>query len=286
MKLVMTLLVRNEEDIICQNLDFHFAQGVDHIIVTNNLSDDGTRGLLESYEKSGRITLLDEYGDDYSQSVWVTKMARMACSEFGADWVINNDADEFWFSPDGRLLCDFFMAIGPDYNLVQADRHDMVCLKAPENALEPFYQSMIYRKRCSVNSNGVRLPPKVAHRSCQEIIVSQGNHDVSGLGCEKKMAPLNLEILHYPIRSRSQFLRKIRLGGAAYARNAYLPAAVGSTWRRMYDELVLTGRISHLESSLVSAPLLRDLLANGSVLPEERLASFMQRLYSEDCTRS
>ena len=29
MKLVMTLLVRDEEDIVADNLDFHLAQGVD-----------------------------------------------------------------------------------------------------------------------------------------------------------------------------------------------------------------------------------------------------------------
>ena len=29
MKLVMTLLLRDEEDIVADNLDFHLAQGVD-----------------------------------------------------------------------------------------------------------------------------------------------------------------------------------------------------------------------------------------------------------------
>ena len=49
--IVMTLLVRNEEDIIKNNIDYHLNQGIDHIIVTNNLSTDGTRDILESYMK-------------------------------------------------------------------------------------------------------------------------------------------------------------------------------------------------------------------------------------------
>jgi hypothetical protein len=36
MKLVMTLLVRDEEDIVADALDFHLAQGVDQVIVTDN----------------------------------------------------------------------------------------------------------------------------------------------------------------------------------------------------------------------------------------------------------
>ena len=42
MKLVMTLLVRDEQDIVRENLDFHLAQGVDQVIVTDNGSEDAT----------------------------------------------------------------------------------------------------------------------------------------------------------------------------------------------------------------------------------------------------
>ena len=39
MKLVMTLLVRNEVDVIRANLEYHLAQGVDFVIVTDHGSD-------------------------------------------------------------------------------------------------------------------------------------------------------------------------------------------------------------------------------------------------------
>jgi hypothetical protein len=35
MKVVMTLLVRDEEDILRENIDFHLKQGVDHFIISN-----------------------------------------------------------------------------------------------------------------------------------------------------------------------------------------------------------------------------------------------------------
>ena len=91
----MTLLVRDEEDILAANLDFHLSQGVDFFIITDNLSVDGTRGIIDSYVRRKLAVRLDEPTDDYSQARWVTRMARMAAVDYRADWVINNDADEF-----------------------------------------------------------------------------------------------------------------------------------------------------------------------------------------------
>jgi hypothetical protein len=42
MKLVLTLLVRDEEDVIATNIAYHLSRGVDHIIVSDNCSLDGT----------------------------------------------------------------------------------------------------------------------------------------------------------------------------------------------------------------------------------------------------
>jgi hypothetical protein len=91
MKLVMTLLVRDEADIVAANIDFHLARGVDFIIAMDNLSADATAEILRRYERDGVLHYIHQTEDDYSQHRWVTDMARLACTEFAADWMINND---------------------------------------------------------------------------------------------------------------------------------------------------------------------------------------------------
>jgi hypothetical protein len=103
MKLVMTLLVRDEVDVIRENIEYHLARGVDHVIATDNDSTDGTPDILREYEKSGVLTLLRETGTDFRQMAWVTKMSLLARDKFGANWILNNDADEFWRPRSGNI---------------------------------------------------------------------------------------------------------------------------------------------------------------------------------------
>jgi hypothetical protein len=59
--------------------------------------------VLERFARLGKLHLLHEPGLTHDQGVWVTRMARMAAKKFDADWVINNDADQFWLAREGTL---------------------------------------------------------------------------------------------------------------------------------------------------------------------------------------
>src|SRR6266571_7502361 len=97
MKLVLTVLARDEADIVDDQIRFHLNAGVDFVIATDNRSQDGTTEILESYARDGQLHLIREDGEYLRQADWVTRMARMAATDFGADWVISSDADEFWW---------------------------------------------------------------------------------------------------------------------------------------------------------------------------------------------
>ena len=119
MKLVMTLLARDEADVVRANIDFHLGAGVDFVIATDNRSQDGTTAILEEYERRGQLHLIREDGEYLRQADWVTRMARIAATEHGADWVIHGDADEFWW-PRGESLKDVLASIPTRYGVVRA----------------------------------------------------------------------------------------------------------------------------------------------------------------------
>ena len=101
-KLVQTLVVRDEADIVDAQIAYHLNAGVDFVLATDHESDDGTTDVLETYARDGHLRLFREHGE-MRESDWRTRMARLAATEHGADWVINTDADEFWMPRRGTL---------------------------------------------------------------------------------------------------------------------------------------------------------------------------------------
>jgi hypothetical protein len=271
MKLVMTLLVRNEADIIAANIDFHIAKGVDLIIAMDNLSSDETAELLRDYERRGLVHYLFQPDDDYMQHRWVTGMARLAVTKFGADWVINGDADEFW-CPDSGDLKASLKAIPPRYDAVEVERSNF--LPRLNQSGQFFAEVMTVRERRSVNALGKPLPGKICHRGFDDIEVSQGNHAVRRRGHECPSARAPITILHFPMRSYQQFADKIALGGAAYSRNIDLPAYIGSTWRHLY-QVWQKGELKDYFLSLIPSEMeIERELREGRFVRDTRLAEF------------
>jgi len=270
MKLVMTLLVRDEEDIIRENIEFHLAQGVDFFIATDNRSVDATTGILKEYESRGLLHYIYEGSDDYNQHAWVTRMARMAYAEYGADWVINNDADEFWWPVQGGLK-ETIKGLKQDVNIISAERHNFIVVESSD---QPFWSRMVYREKTSLNAIGRPLPPKVAHRGRSTVKVSQGNHSVEGVGESHVVGGL-IEILHYPVRDYRQIENKIALGGAAYDRNLELPESTGHTWRELYKDYQAVGNLEvYFCEQFHDVQRLRERLALGEILKDTKLKEY------------
>lgn len=234
-KIFMTLLVKNEEDIIEKNIIFHKSMGVDGFIVTDNNSTDNTPKILEKYKKMGWIKdIIYETDNDYSQVKWVDRMIRLAKEKYKADWIINADADEFWYSNNGNYKVDV-----KEYtvNKIKCNIYNII----PEN--EEFYKNTKMIKKSIDDLDKYNLSkfnmytkqiPKVMHRAKGYKLIHMGNHNVDmKLANEKKTD--DIIIFHYSIRGQKHFNEKMINGGKAFERNLKLGKDVGAHWRYFYD---------------------------------------------------
>jgi hypothetical protein len=212
MRLVMTLLVRDEADVVDAQLAFHLHAGVDVVIAMDNGSTDGTLEILERYERAGCLVLLHETGEDMRQQEWVTRMARLAATDLGADWVINADADEFWW-PRGGTLKEVLELVPARYGVVRGCwRH---FLPRPDGD-RVFFERMTVRL-CTPAFPGDKTTihhahQKVAHRADPDVEIERGNHNATGRGLEPLRGWHPIEILHFSLRSAEQIGRKARGG--------------------------------------------------------------------------
>jgi hypothetical protein len=268
----MTLLVRNEEDIIEANLQFHRAQGVDFFIVTDNGSEDSTLEILEHYAGKGWLYLIHEGDDDYNQSKWVTRMARVASIQFRADWVINNDADEFWYPVQGDLK-SALESVPLDAGSVLVERTNFLPRRSETH--DPFWKRLTIRERLSLNHKGESLPGKVCHRASPTVIVNQGNHAVQNVS-GKHITTNEIQILHFPLRDYKQFEIKIRFGGAAYERNTKVGPEAGRRWRTHYREYLAGNLPAVYHEQIPTEQEIQAGLQAGRYIEDLRLTRFFE----------
>ena len=276
MKLVVTVLARDEADVIDAQVAFHLNAGADFVIATDNNSRDGTTEILERYARDGVLHLIREPAEGLRQGEWVTRMARLAAGEFGADWVINTDADEFWW-PRGGSLKEVLAAVPAQYGIVQAFWRSFVPRPDDDSS---FAERMTARlsQHAPINdpTSFYRPVVKVAHRADPNVIVARGNHGLAGSRFATLTTWHPIEVLHFPLRSRAQWMRKVQLQGDAFTK--HIERSGTGYHLKGYDAL-LGGRIEQQHASLVvHDAALRRGLEEGSLVVDTRLRDALRAL--------
>lgn len=226
-KIVMTLMVRDEADIVGAMLEHHFREGVDHVIATDNASVDGTEEILAAYAERGMLTLHRDPRHLKQQSEVVTRMAREAASEHGATWVLNADADEFWVAERaGRTLREALERIPTSFRAFDVPVIDMVGDPAREGTGISRLVLRDLRPVERMNDLGLHAHSThdVVHVGDPQVDVAQGNHFVN-IESEGRPEPGDgIEVLHLPWRSWRQFRTKVENTGLAYDRSELTPS--------------------------------------------------------------
>ena len=296
MKLVMVMKVRDEIDVVERTLSYHLARGADQWIVTDNGSTDGTLDVLKRFESEGKLRLISEPGEDFRTEAhwWVTRMARLAATEMGADWVAHVDADEFWMPAEGSLK-DTLAAIPAEYGVVLAPR--------PEFAARP--GDADWAERMTVRESRSRLRPKIAHRADPDVVLHRGAHDVDIEGEEggskhagravmravKEDADTAADsrlvwapvfparVMHFPIRSFDQYKRRVETtlfhGGFSDRAHDDLRAAYyEGRLPELYEKLTLSDADVEAE------------IADGRLVEDTRIRDTLRNLGSDPLTLS
>jgi Glycosyl transferase family 2 len=296
MRLLMTFKVRDEDDIIADNLRFHRALGVDFFLVLDNGSVDRTPEILARYADAGLAHVVRDESDDLRTmgAEWYTRMARMAATEYGADWVIHNDADEFWWPLSGTIK-NALATIPERYGAVVAPRAEFV---GRPRAPGSFAERLVVREARS------NLQPKVAHRADPDaVVLHRGAHDVAaakggdlwralrppgravhrtvrgevdgdprGEDVRLIWAPIwPLRIFHFPLRSFEQFRRRTEI---SLRHGGFRDSGRFRRLRRHYEH----GRLEELYRELIwDDGAVTEGIDDGQLIRDSRLAELLPR---------
>lgn len=205
-------VVRNERDVIAQTVAHLLTQGIDHVLIADNLSDDGTWELLQELSDADpRIHVARDKHRAHHQSEKITYLAHSAWRH-GATWIVPFDADEFLFATEmsvGDFLRQSRAAI------VHAAFHHMVpTVPAPH----------IDARTTFLMDSNPSVPGKVTVRAHPLLEIAPGNHAASRVGAEVR----GLHIAHAIYRTPEQVARKFR--GGMEASNAGTHTMPGSHW--------------------------------------------------------
>jgi hypothetical protein len=264
MKFVVTVMVRDEVDIMAAMVEHHLDQGADLIIATDNGSVDGTTEVLQRYADLGVLELHHDPVFRKQQHAVVTRMARRAAAEYDADWVINADADEFWVPCDKSLTLRSALEAIPV--ALDAFTVPVTNLVGPPARRGSGVDRLLWRDRRTseqLQAVGIFAQPTddAVHRGDPAIEVSQGNHFVSLTSTGQPDPAFELEVLHLPWRSWLQYERRVINSGRSYEANPTLRPSKNHHGMADYRRH-LAGRLTY--AFLVRLPSEKELVGDES----------------------
>jgi hypothetical protein len=272
MRLALTLIARDEADILDAHLAFHLNAGVDVVLATDHRSSDGTTEILERYAHDGLVHLTREDDVEYREVEWRTRMARLAATEHGADWVINSDADEFWW-PRGADLKEVLDSLPARYGIVRGFWRPFLPT-ADDTGFFAERMTVRLAPDAAIHDPSSQFRPnaKVLHRADPRITVGRGNHSVEDVSLQPLRGWYPVEVLHFPFRSLEQIERKASIYRASPETRLH------DAHRRIHGALQEGNLTDEFRTLVVDPAALERGLADGTLVSDTRLRDALRTL--------
>ena len=218
------LLVKNESDLVGFLLSHLISQGVDGIIVADNMSSDGTLGIIKRIADFAPIPIIiiPDNNPAHEQAKKMNNLARIAAQNFTHGWILAGDADEMPYSYGPDNLSDTLRHC--PYPVIGLQLFNHFCTDQDKvDEINPF-KRMVWRCK---ERNAL---DKVAYYYTPHVRLTEGNHGLEHNGERLPGVGIELAIRHFPYRGADHFIRKIDQGGTSLRLAKNVPAGTGQHW--------------------------------------------------------
>lgn len=280
--LIMTLVVKDEEDIIEKSIRFHKEMGVDGFIVTSHNSTDKTNEILKKFKEEGIVLeIFYETVPQHMHNVWVNRMIKLAKKKYKADWVINADADEFYYSKSLNLKESIMKSQNTNANVLVVDstfifpddRDDFLnCSYFVTKPFQKFEADMLglADKKYSdfIGSQGCT---KVIHKTKGYKRIAMGNHCVKMFNT-RDFYTNDVVLYHYHIRNYKSYTERIKRWEEAAK---YMGKGIGEHTKaaiKLYRE----GKLKDYYDSLYGDNMRKFLIEEGVVSIDKSVSNFLK----------
>ncbi len=279
LKLAMTLLVKDEENLIEQNIRFHRAMGVDVFIVTLHNSTDNTLDIINKLKAEGLpiVTVIaNEKG--YLQAKRVDKMIKTAKKVYKADWVINADADEFYYSKDLNLkksIAKYDIAnvirLESTFSFPAGNGNRLLSPYFITNSIPDFWYKLYPNLPKDGRYTGVNSCPKVIHKTKSYIRIHVGNHDVS-MRFKKILPASDIILFHFSDGNYNDYEAKVK----RYMNTFIQADGVAGGHVKFMIDLYNKGKLKEFYDKQFSSEILEKLLDIGCVTKNYLLINYLK----------
>lgn len=203
-KIVMTLLIRDDLDILTENLLFHHEMGVDSFILMDGRPSGDSADLMEILPRDLGLDIRHASSALSARDQWVAEMTRLALDTHAADWVLNGAPDMFWVPRQGTLRT-LLAGLSPGTDAIRTAHYGavVVCDGGEPLAGNAHPRSSILFERSNREGSDRPRVQNLLHRSYGAVQLQDITAD------EDSSTEAQISILHYPYRSLEQFARRI-----------------------------------------------------------------------------